>query len=79
MDNKALQQMDSRARCVQAQMEGLFRQLYQGCTQQAIVPSFRIYNAMAEMAAELFNSLSAMIEDYDRLMREENQEDKTLN
>lgn len=79
VDNHAIQKLDSDSRCIQGQLEGLYRQLYQGCTQQMLTANHRMYSAMMDQTRELFESLTAIMEDYNSLMRTEHQEDKTLN
>lgn len=70
MDNRIMA-LDSDSRCVQGQLEGLFRQLYQGCTQQQIVGGFRVYRSMMTIAQELFESLEAIKTEVDALLQTE--------
>jgi len=79
VDEAKLDQIDIDTRCVQSQLEGLFRQLHQGSTQMQLAAGYRIYKAFMDMAVELFGQLSNAMQDYEQVVKEAKAEDESLN
>jgi hypothetical protein len=54
-----------QASILQASMEGVLRQLYQACQQQALVQHVRHYGRMLDSAVGYFNSLQEVLVEYE--------------
>lgn len=59
------QLLASEAKTIQAQLEGLFRQLYSSATQQSLVQLFPDTKRMYEKVGELIASLEILIDEYE--------------
>jgi hypothetical protein len=62
--------------CIQGKLEGLFRQLYQACTQQAIPSNFKIHNKMIDSIEDLWEDLRALYQDHERMASQAEQQAK---
>ena len=82
MSEERIIELGSESRCIQGQLEGLYRQLYQGCSQHQLIGGYPYYKAMADTAAELFGEISNLrteFEKLDRLTRKGTETDTGLN
>lgn len=58
------QELDTETSAIEAQLEGIFRQLYQSCTQQSLKFKVAKYRYMLGQANELFDKLEHLIQTY---------------
>jgi len=65
--------------CIQGQMEGLFRQLYQACTQQMITSQFGTFEAMMVSAGMLFEDLKEVFVSFEALKQGSNEPNGPVN
>lgn len=65
--------------CIQGQMEGLFRQLYQACTQQMMTSQFGTYEAMMITAGTLFEDLREVFVSFEALAKGNNEPNGPVN
>ena len=66
--------LSNEARVIEGKLEGLYRQLYQACTQQALTPSFRTNRALMNSANILFADLERIVETYEQMVADEMKE-----
>ena len=78
-DQSREQILDSTARVIEGKLEGLYRQLYQACTQQMLTPSFFRYKELMRAAELLFMDLDRLITDYQKEVAEDLAADETVN
>jgi len=64
--------MGLQSKCTQAELEGLYRQLYQACTQQMIVPHMELYKNMMLIVNQRFQELEGIVDSYEIMTRQEN-------
>ena len=69
---KQVYQMGIQAKCVQAELEGMYRQLYQACTQQMIVPQLELHKNMMSIVNQRFSELENLAASYDMMTRQDN-------
>lgn len=69
-----------QAQCLQSQLEGVYRQMYQACSQQVMVSPkyFPVCEELMRRANMLFHELGCLIAAYEEMARRENEEDTTL-
>ena len=65
--NVERQKLAIEALCIQGKLEGLYRQLYQACTQQMVAAQFPKYEAMMDSAKTLFDDLSLILAGYNEI------------
>lgn len=78
-DFRQKQQMVLESLCIQGQLEGLYRQLYQACTQQMMTPQFVKYAGMMKAAELLFKRLNSLVMSFEKMEQEINGQDKPMN
>ena len=66
------------AKVIQSQMEGIFRKMYQACTQEAFAAQLGLYGGMLDAAGVLFAELEVLANEAMSLAREDQHEDTNL-
>ena len=69
---KKIAEMTFQSKCLQTEMEGLYRQLYQSCTQQMMVPNFEVSTAMMVSLNKKFTELEMLVASYEQMTKQEN-------
>lgn len=64
-NDPGLVKLDTESKVIQAELEGIFRQLLQGASQLHLVAGFDVYNALFQSAVEKFDKLQEIIGEAD--------------
>lgn len=67
-----------QGRVIQSQLEGIFRKMYQACTQEGYMGQLSVYRASLEKSMELHDDLEVLREELSSLQRQENESNTNL-
>lgn len=78
-ESKKLIDADLETKKVQAQLEGIFRQLFQSAQQMSMFHNFAYCHMLMQKATDLFNELNGFQRDVEDMIKLRLQEDKDSN